>query len=266
VVLSLRICVDDTLRLPPYACRAKLIPPILAIVLAHNISFTCAFFLHRVLFAWSVRCRNLSSEWPRLDCSTVLPTRSIASVAFIEHTGFLDTGGQAWPCTHGAGRWNMPPREVLLTREHTEIADLAKCSIVLTWSRTLERLLAGLTLRLPNLDAGLENLQHQYVRYQGQVEAKPADEGWTIMESEAQWNSLHTSDSTVEPFNPKQSMPQQVQLNITSAPAEFCLPMKNDRQFKPHFQVQVCSLLSTLSNSFYSLTALTASTASDGLF
>ena len=31
----------------------------------------------------------------------------------------------------------------------------------------------------------------------------------------------------------------QVQLTITSAPAEYCLPMKNDRQFKPHFQVQV---------------------------
>ena len=30
-----------------------------------------------------------------------------------------------------------------------------------------------------------------------------------------------------------------MQLNITAAPAEFCLPMKNDRQFKPHFQVQV---------------------------
>ena len=87
--------------------------------------------------------------------------------------------------------------------------------------------------------AGLENLQHQYVRYQGQVEATQTDEGWTCSESEAQWNSAHAGDASAEPFNAGGSMPQQVQLNITAAPAEFCLPMKNDRQFKPHFQVQV---------------------------
>lgn len=32
--------------------------------------------------------------------------------------------------------------------------------------------------------------------------------------------------------------PTAVQLRITSAPAHFCLPQKNDRQFKPAFHVQ----------------------------
>jgi hypothetical protein len=108
-----------------------------------------------------------------------------------------------------------------------------------SWFGRLLCLCVGLLATHRVSHAGLENLQHHYVRYQGQVEAKPADDGWTITESESQWKSLHPSDSESEPFNPKQSMPLQVQLNITSAPAEFCLPMKNDRQFKPHFQVQV---------------------------
>ena len=32
---------------------------------------------------------------------------------------------------------------------------------------------------------------------------------------------------------------QQVQMQISTAPAECCLPIKNDRKFSPHFQVQV---------------------------
>ena len=76
------------------------------------------------------------------------------------------------------------------------------------------------------------------MRYQGQVEATQADEGWTIGESESTWGKMH-GDEPAQRFNAAGTMPQQVQLNITSAPAEFCLPMKNDRQFKPHFQVQV---------------------------
>jgi hypothetical protein len=71
------------------------------------------------------------------------------------------------------------------------------------------------------------------------VEATQADDGWTIAESEAMSAKLHGDNNYNERINPNQNMPRQVQLSITSAPAEFCLPMKSDRQFKPHFQVQV---------------------------
>ena len=63
-------------------------------------------------------------------------------------------------------------------------------------------------------------------------------------ESEAAYKRVHGAQSG---FNPKTCLPQQVQLTVTSAPAEFCLPMKNDRQFKPHFQVQVSSTCMFLS-------------------
>jgi hypothetical protein len=98
-------------------------------------------------------------------------------------------------------------------------------------------------LRTPPSRAGLENLQHQYVRYQGQVEAKQSDEGWTLSESEANFTKMHGGDDSVsrERYSTSGGLPQQVQLNITSAPAEFCLPMKNDRQFKPHFQARLDS-------------------------
>lgn len=88
--------------------------------------------------------------------------------------------------------------------------------------------------------AGLEDRQHQYVRYAGQMEARKVEDGWLMSESEAAYERVY--GATGGPgFNTNNCLPQQVQLNITSAPAEFCLPMKNDRQFKPHFQVQVCS-------------------------
>jgi hypothetical protein len=35
-------------------------------------------------------------------------------------------------------------------------------------------------------------------------------------------------------------LPQQVQLTIENAPAEFCVPIKRDKRFKPNFQVSVC--------------------------
>lgn len=64
------------------------------------------------------------------------------------------------------------------------------------------------------------------------------EDGWLMSESEAAYERVY--GATGGPgFNTNNCLPQQVQLNITSAPAEFCLPMKNDRQFKPHFQVQV---------------------------
>lgn len=86
--------------------------------------------------------------------------------------------------------------------------------------------------------AGLEDRQQQFVRYAGQMEAKKVEDGWLIGESEAAYKRVHGAQSGPG-FNPKNCLPQQVQLTVTSAPAEFCLPMKNDRQFKPHFQVQV---------------------------
>ncbi len=70
------------------------------------------------------------------------------------------------------------------------------------------------------------------------MEAKKVEDGWLMGESEAAYKRVHGVQSGPG-FNPKNCLPQQVQLTVTSAPAEFCLPMKNDRQFKPHFQVQV---------------------------
>lgn len=72
------------------------------------------------------------------------------------------------------------------------------------------------------------------------MEARKVEDGWLMSESEAAYERVY--GATGGPgFNTNNCLPQQVQLNITSAPAEFCLPMKNDRQFKPHFQVQVRS-------------------------
>jgi hypothetical protein len=71
--------------------------------------------------------------------------------------------------------------------------------------------------------AGLENLQHQYVRYQGQVEAKQADEGWTLAESEATWSKTHGGDASSERFNANGTMPQQVRMcQIVNALALEC--------------------------------------------
>lgn len=43
-------------------------------------------------------------------------------------------------------------------------------------------------------------------------------------------------------------MPQQVLLSVASAPAEFCMPIKRDRRFRPNFQIEVskCDLLRAL--------------------
>lgn len=98
------------------------------------------------------------------------------------------------------------------------------------------------------VSAGLEDRQQQFVRYAGQMEAKKVEDGWLMGESEAAYKRVHGAQSGPG-FNPKNCLPQQVQLTVTSAPAEFCLPMKNDRQFKPHFQVQVSPFTSVHNQS-----------------
>lgn len=35
------------------------------------------------------------------------------------------------------------------------------------------------------------------------------------------------------------TLPQQVQLCIKNAPAEFCMPIKRDKRFRPNFQIEV---------------------------
>lgn len=34
-------------------------------------------------------------------------------------------------------------------------------------------------------------------------------------------------------------LPQQVQLTVMNAPAEFCMPIKRDKRFRPNFQIEV---------------------------
>lgn len=102
--------------------------------------------------------------------------------------------------------------------------------------------------------AGLEKRQHQFVRYEGRTEAEPAPDGWRaplspaaaarlghapvrqVLGHAAEGKPLMT-DSSAAPL----ADPTGVQLQITSAPAHFCLPQKNDRQFKPAFHVQARS-------------------------
>eukprot|EP00892_Ulva_mutabilis_P011942 jgi/Ulvmu1/911/UM101_0020.1 len=102
---------------------------------------------------------------------------------------------------------------------------------------------------------GLENRQHQFVRYEGRTEAERCDAGWRSAVSPAAaarraqppvrptlGPSLHSADPKplmAESGAAPLADPTTVQLRIISAPAHFCLPQKNDRQFKPAFHVQV---------------------------
>ena len=37
----------------------------------------------------------------------------------------------------------------------------------------------------------------------------------------------------------RDALPQQVQLTVSNAPAEFCMPIKRDKRFRPNFQIEV---------------------------
>ena len=87
--------------------------------------------------------------------------------------------------------------------------------------------------------AGVEGLQRQFVRYQGQVGATQTQAGWLRPESDTAMQH-----ALADPLTPQQppltaALPQQVQLSIKSAPADFCLPIKKLKRFKPSFQVEV---------------------------
>lgn len=90
------------------------------------------------------------------------------------------------------------------------------------------------------------------MRYEGRTEAAPSAEGWhaSLSPATAARGGRPPLPPTLglgadgKPLTPEGTAapladPASVRLQITSAPAHFCLPQKNDRQFKPAFHVQV---------------------------
>eukprot|EP00892_Ulva_mutabilis_P011853 jgi/Ulvmu1/903/UM101_0011.1 len=86
---------------------------------------------------------------------------------------------------------------------------------------------------------GVAALQTQYVRYRGcQDSATPS--GWLLSESTAALALRRPGKpQPPSPITIGAGLPRQVNLSIVSAPAQFCLPIKRDKFFKPSFQVQV---------------------------
>lgn len=81
--------------------------------------------------------------------------------------------------------------------------------------------------------AGVKDLQHQFVWYAAHntEHATAAPDGWTLAESDpSKLSAGQAADANV---------PHEVSLAIVTAPAEFGVPMKQDRQFTPSFKVQV---------------------------
>eukprot|EP00892_Ulva_mutabilis_P011997 jgi/Ulvmu1/916/UM101_0025.1 len=104
------------------------------------------------------------------------------------------------------------------------------------WSPEIARAVAQHT-SMP----GLAGRQSQFVRYEGLHESKLSENGWVQADSLSAQSHMQAASNTAEatPAASPADLPQQVQLQIVEAPAEFCLPLKSDRQFKPQFQVEV---------------------------
>ena len=55
-------------------------------------------------------------------------------------------------------------------------------------------------------------------------------------DAEAMRTSAAPGDSCHDARDP---LPQQVQISVRNAPAEFCMPIKRDKRFRPNFQIEV---------------------------
>jgi hypothetical protein len=86
------------------------------------------------------------------------------------------------------------------------------------------------------VSTGVEDLQQQFVWYAcGHEEhATAALNGWRLQDSDAE-KARQMSAGRHEEAN----VLHEVTLAIVTAPAEFGVPMKQDRQFTPSFKVQV---------------------------
>ena len=82
--------------------------------------------------------------------------------------------------------------------------------------------------------AGVERLQHQYVCYGEHGRVQVAPDGWSRAESDAEALRRHDGGEPADP-----ALPQRLTLTVVTAPAEFCVPTKQDRQFTPSFRLQV---------------------------
>ncbi|KAF5842314.1 hypothetical protein DUNSADRAFT_7967 [Dunaliella salina] len=84
---------------------------------------------------------------------------------------------------------------------------------------------------------GLERLQTQYVRYKRFSEAQVSNTGWDLGTSRRNHECMGTPDHHPALFSP--CMPETVSLKIVGAPAEFAMPVKQDRRLNPPFRVRV---------------------------
>mmetsp|Transcript_19110 Transcript_19110/g.49641 ORF Transcript_19110/g.49641 Transcript_19110/m.49641 type:complete len:957 (-) Transcript_19110:1046-3916(-) len=84
---------------------------------------------------------------------------------------------------------------------------------------------------------GLERLQTQYVRYKRFSEAQVSNTGWDLGTSRRNHECMGTSDHHPALYSP--CMPEAVSMQIVEAPAEFAMPVKQDRRLNPPFRVRV---------------------------
>ena len=76
----------------------------------------------------------------------------------------------------------------------------------------------------------VQRWQSTYVRYQGQHEGQVTQNGWELTSSPLR-NREETmmNLSTVPSMSPGAALPHAIQMRIISAPAEFAVPVKQDR-------------------------------------
>lgn len=91
-------------------------------------------------------------------------------------------------------------------------------------------------LRQSPFFAGVEQFQAQFVAYGAESDYEPAPTGWHRAQSLAGQQAQQAGGQPC-------SVPDNINLSIVCAPAEFGVPLKQDRQFMPFFKVQVRAAL-----------------------
>lgn len=82
--------------------------------------------------------------------------------------------------------------------------------------------------------AAVDKLQRQYVCYGHEGRLEEAPRGWSLAMSDAALAQKVAAGHVVDP-----GTPHELSLAIVTAPAEYGVPLKQDRQFTPSFKVQV---------------------------
>lgn len=75
----------------------------------------------------------------------------------------------------------------------------------------------------------VQRWQSTYVRYHGQHEGQVTQNGWELASSQAGAHREETMGVTSLPVATAGGLPLSIQMRITAAPAEFAVPVKQDR-------------------------------------